>query len=606
MACRLAKRRVRVTFRIDLRLIDSRAALIAALGTDEASFEAVLGFDPPTGPTIQTADPLALPVIDIPIFFRHDIPKRNRARGFRTVWEPAIARAEFKALARRLESFFRLAMSGFPHDSAYGYRPGRNIRENAAQHAGHANLLVVDLLDFFPSISAERIVQLFVSLGVIDDVADLLARFVTINGHLPMGLPTSPVISNAVALPLDSLCQALADATGATYTRYADDLSFSGNGDLPEIEQIRQMVEEQGFLLADRKTRRSRIGQAHFVTGLSISDPLQPHIPRATKHKLRQELYYATKFGLGEHLRFKGINDARVVQQQVNRIDGTVRFVAHHEPRLSPQIKTQWSEALRADGMKPSFAPRGQGRAPFYLFIDEAEIKHESRTILALGIAVTQNAEALVTAGIDALQAALADLFAAGDRQALIKRGLHFTDATEDLRFDYVKRLAQTRFEGYVAFTEFHRPDLYETTYLRLLNAVIRRRLMAAESQFALLRFEQNNKVSSVKIKDLIARVFADLKAHNNRRPLEVMTEFVTKPDAAISAPDFLLGVLGRYLKAPVVVPGKPVSRDRLMFERLRDKYRLIFDVTNNVEYSRRRPIRAWADESANPVPRVT
>lgn len=80
----------------------------------------------------------------------------------------------------------------------------------------------------------------------------------------------------------------------------------------------------------------------------------------------------------------------------------------------------------------------------------------------------------------------------------------------------------------------------------------------------------------------------------------------MTKPDAAISAPDFLLGVLGRYLKAPVVVPGKPVSRDRLMFERLRDKYRLIFDVTNNVEYSRRRPIRAWADESANPVPRVT
>ncbi len=73
-----------MTFRIDLRLIDSRAALIAALGTDEASFEAVLGFEPPTGPTIQTVDQLALPVIDFPIFFRHDIPKRNRARGFRT------------------------------------------------------------------------------------------------------------------------------------------------------------------------------------------------------------------------------------------------------------------------------------------------------------------------------------------------------------------------------------------------------------------------------------------------------------------------------------------------------------------------------------------
>ena len=587
-----------MTFRIDFRKIGSRAALIAAIGTDDASFEAVISFEPPPGPNIQPVDQLPPHVIEIPIFFRHDIPKRNRARGYRTVWEPAIAGAEFKALARRLESFFRLTLSGFPHDAAYGYRPGRNIRENAARHAGHANLLIVDLLNFFPSISAERIVQLFVSLGVADEIAELLARFVTIDGHLPMGLPTSPVISNAIALPPDIACQALADAAGVTYTRYADDLSFSGNIDLPEIGLIRKIVEEQGFVLADKKTRSSRIGQAHFVTGLSISDPLQPHVPRATKHKLRQELYYATKFGLGDHLRFKGINDARVIQQQVNRIDGTVRFVAHHEPRLSPQIKTQWSEALRVDGMKPSFAPRGQGRAPFYLFIDEAEIEHEGRTILALGIAVSQNGAELVTAANDALRGALDDLFAAGDREALVKRGLHFTDATEDLRFDYVKRLAQTRFEGYVAFAEYDSPDRYEATYLRLLNAVIKRRLMAAESQFALLRFEQNNKVSSVKIEELIADVFADLKAHDNRRPLEVMTEFVAKPDAAISAPDFLLGVLGRYLKAPVVVPGKPVSRDRLMFERLRDKYRLIFDVTNNVEYSRRRPIRTWADES--------
>lgn len=585
-----------MTFVADFRRITSRETLIAALGTDAATFEAILAFEPPPPRDPQPVDPEVVRVVEIPLFFRHDIMKRNRARGHRTVWEPALAKAEYKALARRLDTFLRLALPGFPHESAYGYRAGRNIRENAGAHTGHARLLCVDIQDFFGSIRTGQVAHLFGSVGVDPEIADLLAQFVTIGGSLPLGLPTSPVISNAVALPLDGACRAIADAAEATYTRYVDDLSFSGNA-LPEIDDIRRAVEAHGFTLAEQKTRRSKPGQAHFVTGLSVSDPAQPHVPREKKRRLRQELYYAVKFGLDDHFRHCGVNDPRIIQQQVNRLDGSVRFVAYHEPSKASTLKAQWKAALIAAGMKPSFVPRGQHRAPFYLFIDEAEFDRDGRAVLALCIAVSQHGPLLASAGAEVLAGAIEDLFAAGNQTALAKRGLHYVDATEDVRLEYTKRLAAMRFEGYVAYADYDGPEAYERTYLRLLGAMITRRLMAAESQFAFLYFEQNDKVSTAKVEAVVQRAQADLKAQDNRRPANVWIEFVCKPHLGISVPDFLLGVLGRYLKSQKARDGKPEPRERLMFERLRDKYRLILDVSSWLEFSRRRPIVPWSED---------
>lgn len=598
-ACRPSRGAVVMTFPADFRRVTTREALIIAIGTDQDTFDAILAFDPPSREAqIEAAErcPRSASISDIPIFLRHDVPKRNRKRGFRTLWEPLLAKLEYRTLARRLETFFQIALPGYPHPAAYGYRSGRNIRENAEAHAGHARLLTVDLQEFFPSISTGRIALLLSELGIVPEVADLLARFVTIGGGLPLGLPTSPVISNAVALPLDIACEALANSCGAVYTRYADDLSFSSHADLPDLDALRQIIEAQDFMLAEQKTRRSKIGQAHYVTGLSVSDPAQPHVPRARKRRLRQELYYAGKFGIADHLRHCGINDARVIQRQVNRLDGTVRFVAHHEPAMAARLKTGWRAALQAESMKASFVPRGQHRAPFYLFVDEAEFNRDGRPILALGMTVSQHGPRMATEAGQVLQAALADMYLDGNMEALQKRGLHFADATEDLRIEYIKRLAGLRFEGYVAFAEYDAPQQYEETYLRLLGAMIERRLKAAESQFAFLYFEQTDKVSAAKVKALVQRSFDDLKARDDRRPAAFGVQMVSKPHLGISAPDFLLGVLGRYLKSKPAAPGKPEPRDRLMFERLRDKYRLILDVTTWTEYSRRRPIHPWND----------
>jgi RNA-directed DNA polymerase len=293
------------------------------------------------------------------------------------------------------------------------------------------------------------------------------------------------------------------------------------------------------------------------VTGLSISDAAQPHVPRKKKRRLRQELHYAEKYGLGDHFLRMGVNDGDVAQQEINRLDGLVKFVAYHEPRLSAQIKPQWTTILREAGERPSYTPRHQDRSAFSISVDEAEFQGPSGLVLALGLCVTQHQGRLHLATQEVLDEALADPFAAGDREAALRRGLHFADVTEDVRLRYVERLQALPFEGYVAYARLASPGLYEVTYLRLLGAIVKRRLMAAESQLASFVIEKNGKVTEAKIQEVIYGALAELKAENNRRPQNVMVSFVDKPDLYISAPDFMLGVLGKYLRSTDPEPGR-------------------------------------------------
>ena len=94
------------------------------------------------------------------------------------------------------------------------------------------------------------------------------------------------------------------------------------------------------------------------------------------------------KFGVDDHFRRIGINDADVIQQAVNSIDGMVKFVAHHEPRIAAPLKSQWNEILRINSKKPSFKPKKQNREPFYIFIDEAEFERAGKKMLALAMSV--------------------------------------------------------------------------------------------------------------------------------------------------------------------------------------------------------------------------
>jgi hypothetical protein len=572
-----------MAFKYDLTCIQNESQLTRFIGIDDGDFERVLRFDP------FASDATALTYLQP--FYRHEIPKKNSRRGHRTVWEITQLKSNYKALARRLNNFFEHKLEGFPHPRTFGYIGGRNIRENARDHCGHKNLISFDVKDFFTSIETPRIAALLRSMGMMPTVADLLSGFVTIGGSLPLGLPTSPTIANAVCLPIDKELEAVAQRFGATFSRYADDMSFSSNGELPTQNEIAECLLGSRFELAESKTRKSKLGQAHYVTGLSISDPGQPHVPRYKKRRLRQELFYANKYGLYDHFGRLGINDSHVIQREINRLDGLIKFTAYHEPRLSAHLKTTWVNILQASGARTSFEPKDQERTPFYIYVDEAEYIRGGNRVLALAMAVSQHQIQVNQATQDVLEGVLSDPWAAGNRDALARKGVHFSDSTQDVRLSYVEKMRFMPFEGYVAMAHLPTAADYESTYLRLLNAMIKRRLMAAESKFASFVFEQNDKVSQTAIREAVMDAYLSLKRSDNRHPKACYVEFAGKPNLGLTVPDFLLGVLGKHIAAAPAQEGKPLARDTLLFERIRDKYRLILDMDSNIEYSRRRPI---------------
>lgn len=124
-------------------------------------------------------------------------------------------------------------------------------------------------------------------------------------GHLPQGAPTSPMLANLVCAALDSELQCIAAREGLTYTRYADDMTFSGEFDnrsaaVDVLRELARVVGGHGFSINAQKTSIAKNGSRKIVTGLSVDgDALR--LPRAYKDKIRQELFFLHKHGLEGH-----------------------------------------------------------------------------------------------------------------------------------------------------------------------------------------------------------------------------------------------------------------------------------------------------------------
>jgi RNA-directed DNA polymerase len=212
------------------------------------------------------------------------------------------------------------------HPAAHGFSAGRSIITNAALHCGKPTVLRFDLTDFFPSISAARVFRIFRTLGYSPSVARLLmgicttslpadvwdarpggrlgADFLTrqrwIARHLPQGAPTSPALANLAANRLDRRLAALAESIGAHYTRYADDLTFSGGADLARDRKrlatlVAVIADDEGFSLNHRKSRLMRAGVRQHVCGIVVN--AHPNIPRANFDRLKAMLTNCVRHG---------------------------------------------------------------------------------------------------------------------------------------------------------------------------------------------------------------------------------------------------------------------------------------------------------------------
>lgn len=230
----------------------------------------------------------------------HDRPLSKRGGQVRLIEAP---KERLKAIQRQLliEILERVPV----HDAAHGFCAGRSIQTFAAPHVGQRVVLKMDLQDFFPTIAAARVSALFRAIGYPETVADLLTGLCTTitppdfwrsvadisreerrrvevlygRRHLPQGAPTSPAIANLCAYRLDCRLAALASRAGGRYTRYADDLAFSGDAQfMRRVKPFRiyaaSLALEEGFAVHHRKTRIMPAAARQKLAGLIVNDKL--------------------------------------------------------------------------------------------------------------------------------------------------------------------------------------------------------------------------------------------------------------------------------------------------------------------------------------------
>ena len=186
---------------------------------------------------------------------------------------------------------------------AKAYRFGSTTLKNAKPHIGKKVVLKLDILHFFDSVRYSDVKdKVFPEKIYSENIRILLAMLCYYKDFLPQGAPTSPAITNILMYEFDELVGQWCRDRAISYTRYCDDMTFSGDFDpLEVIRFVKLKLKEIGFLLNEQKTRIQKQGQQQSVTGIVVNE--KPNASTAYRRKLRQELYYCQKFGVAEHLR---------------------------------------------------------------------------------------------------------------------------------------------------------------------------------------------------------------------------------------------------------------------------------------------------------------
>lgn len=184
---------------------------------------------------------------------------------------------------------------------AAAYRKGRTLSGNACVHTGKPLILKLDIEDFFGSILFPAVLQnAFPAVYFPTAVGTLLTVLCCCHDRLPQGAPTSPAISNLVMKPFDRYMEEWCGERKIAYTRYCDDMTFSGDFDAKTVyRKVKGFLGAMGMELNEKKTKAVPFAYRQTVTGIVVNEKLQ--VPRDYRRKLRQEVYYFLKYGMEEN-----------------------------------------------------------------------------------------------------------------------------------------------------------------------------------------------------------------------------------------------------------------------------------------------------------------
>lgn len=206
------------------------------------------------------------------------------------------------------------------HASAHGFVRGRSILTNAQPHAGAAAVLKLDIEDFFPTIGLRRVLATFLRMGYPPNVAYYLSVICCFEGRLPQGSAASPMLSNVICKRLDARIEGFCQSKNLKYTRYADDITVSGDCINPDvIGYFRSTLKSEGFSLNDKKTQLLGPRRKKIVTGVSISSGI-PKIPKSYRRKIQQDSHHLITKGYFSHTEHIGDRDPIYIERLIGRV----------------------------------------------------------------------------------------------------------------------------------------------------------------------------------------------------------------------------------------------------------------------------------------------
>lgn len=312
-------------------------------------------------------------VAEVSHYKRFYLPKKSGGRRLISAPMPQLKAAQYWILENIL---YKVTNS----EAAHGFVPGRSIVTNATHHVGKDIVINIDLRDFFPTIVYKRVKGMFCKLGYSEQVATVLALLCTepevdqvaLDGkeyfvantsrHLPQGAPCSPAITNIICYKLDKRFEGLARKFGYTYTRYADDMTFSATGEGADkagqlLWSVKKVVKEEGFIIHPDKLKVMRNGDKKEVTGIVVNEKLS--LDRETLRKFRALLHQISVSGLSN----KKWGNGNIVSS----MEGYINYVLMVKPEAGKQLKEKLRLLLGRDDIKAQARAIATGAAPVVL-----------------------------------------------------------------------------------------------------------------------------------------------------------------------------------------------------------------------------------------------
>ncbi len=229
-------------------------------------------------------------------YFHFSIPKKDGT--LRPISAPVKRLKKYQRLINVL-----LTILYEPHKCAFGFVPGKNIVDNARKHLSKKFVYNIDLEGFFPSIKFRRVKlalssEPFNLIGEKEPLAFIIANICCANGCLPQGAPTSPTLTNIICQRLDKKLSRFAKEHKATYSRYADDITFSSFREIfnDEFKKVlNAIITEEKFVINEKKVRLQTRGERQSVTGIVVNT--KSNLSKTYINRIRFWLYIWKKFG---------------------------------------------------------------------------------------------------------------------------------------------------------------------------------------------------------------------------------------------------------------------------------------------------------------------